>query len=83
MKAEYVFRQVRTIPIPITTIGMRLPHNRTDGERVAASKPQALGMVANARLRLNTYKAGIAGYLVPFLKSNYHILSFPHMLSQV
>jgi len=31
---------------PQTTIGMRLPHDRIDGKWVAASKPQALGMVA-------------------------------------
>ncbi|HCO96577.1 MAG TPA: hypothetical protein DIU00_22000, partial [Phycisphaerales bacterium] len=48
---------VRTIPIPITTIGMRLPPNRINGERVAASKPQALGMVVNDKLRLNRYNA--------------------------
>ena len=32
---------------PQTTIRMRLPPNRIDVKRVAASKPQALGMVAN------------------------------------
>jgi len=37
------------------TIGMRLPPNRIDGKWVAASKPQALGMVANDKVRLNTY----------------------------
>ncbi|HCO96461.1 MAG TPA: hypothetical protein DIU00_21395, partial [Phycisphaerales bacterium] len=50
----------RAIPIPIKTIGMRLPHEKIVGERVAysntwlaipkkrvaASKPQALGMVS-------------------------------------
>ena len=53
----YVFSQGRAIPIPIpiTTIGMRLPHDRIVGKRVAASNPQALGMDANDRLRLNTY----------------------------
>ena len=51
----HVFSQVKAIPIPIATIGMRLPPNRIEGKRVAASKPQALGMVANVKLRLNTY----------------------------
>ena len=37
------------------TIGMRLPPNSIGGKWVAASKPQALGMVANIKLRLNTY----------------------------
>jgi hypothetical protein len=36
---------------------MRLPPNRINGKWVAASKPQALGMVANTRIRLNTYFA--------------------------
>jgi len=49
----YVFSQVRAIPI--TTIGMRLPRDRIDVESVAASKPQALGMVVNAGVRLNRY----------------------------
>ena len=39
----------KAIPIPITTIGMRLPRDRIVGKRVAASKPQALGMVENDR----------------------------------
>jgi len=47
---------------PQTTIGMRLPHNRIDGKRVVASKPQALGMVENERSRLNTY-VGLTGRL--------------------
>jgi hypothetical protein len=34
---------------------MRLPHNRIDENWVAASKPQALGMVKNAIGQLNTY----------------------------
>jgi hypothetical protein len=46
MKFEYNPKE-RAIPIPITTIGMRLPPDRIVGEQVAASKPQALGMVAN------------------------------------
>ena len=45
---------------PQTTIGMRLPHNRIDGKWVAASKPQALGMVGNERSRPNTY-VGLSG----------------------
>jgi hypothetical protein len=49
----HVFSRVRAIPI--TTIGMRLPHNRIYEEKVASSKPQALGMVASARGWLNTY----------------------------
>jgi hypothetical protein len=56
------FRE-KAIPIPITTIGMRLPPNRIDGIWVAASKPvlgevegpQALGMAANTIVQLNTY----------------------------
>jgi hypothetical protein len=52
---NYALSQGKAIPIPITTIGMRLPHNIIDKKRVAASKPQALGMVANARGRLNTF----------------------------
>jgi len=44
-------------PSRCTTIGMRLPLDRIDGKRVAASKPvlsevegpQALGMVANKK----------------------------------
>ena len=62
--AKYVFSHGRTIPIPIMTIGMRLPPNRIDVKWVAASKPQALGMVVNTRGRLNTYpaKAGIYNY---------------------
>jgi hypothetical protein len=63
-----MFRQVRAIPIPIMTIGMRLPPNRIDAKRMAASKsvlsevegPEALGMDANARLRLNTFKIHFA-----------------------
>jgi hypothetical protein len=47
---KYMFSRGRAIPIPITTIGMRLPHNRIDIKRVTASKPQALGMIANNRL---------------------------------
>ena len=43
-----------SIPIPITTIGMRLPPNRIVGKWVAASKPQALGMASDARGRLKT-----------------------------
>ena len=39
----------KAIPIPITTIGMGLPHIRIDAKWVAASKPQALGMVENDR----------------------------------
>ena len=50
---------VRAIPILITTIGMRLPHNRIDAESVAASKPQALGMVSNDGLRLNYTELGL------------------------
>ncbi|OHB64284.1 MAG: hypothetical protein A2168_05450 [Planctomycetes bacterium RBG_13_50_24] len=46
---------------PQTTIGMRLPPDRIDGKRVAASKPQALGMVENARGRLNMYKLKALG----------------------
>ncbi len=46
----------RAIPIPLTTIGMRLPPNKTDRKRVASSKPKALGMVTNDRSRLNTYR---------------------------
>jgi len=42
-----IFSQRRAIPIPITSIGMRLPHSRVDKSWVAASKPQALGMVTN------------------------------------
>ncbi|HUT46134.1 MAG TPA: hypothetical protein VMX36_07590 [Sedimentisphaerales bacterium] len=38
---------------------MKLPPNRIDGKRVASSKPQALGMVENARGRLNMYFAGM------------------------
>jgi len=45
----------KAIPIPITTIGMRLPPNRVVRKWVAASKPQALGMVMNTGSRLNTY----------------------------
>jgi hypothetical protein len=37
---------------------MRLPPDKIDGKWVAASKPQALGMVENVRGRLNTYFAG-------------------------
>jgi|GEM_PF-313653 len=55
--AMYANIQGRAIPIPITTIVMRLPRNRIDGKRVAASKPQALGMVENTRGRLNTHSA--------------------------
>jgi hypothetical protein len=52
---SYVFSQGKAIPIPITTIGMRLPPKTIDTKRVAASKPQALGMVESARGRLNMY----------------------------
>ena len=34
---------------PRTTIGMRLPPSKINMKRVAASKPEALGMVANAK----------------------------------
>jgi hypothetical protein len=51
---KYMFSHRRTIPIPIKAIGMRLPHDRIDGKRVAASKPQALGMVENMKGLLNT-----------------------------
>jgi hypothetical protein len=40
---------------PLTTIGMRLPPDKIDVKRVAASKPQALGMVESTRGRLNAY----------------------------
>ncbi|OHB63583.1 MAG: hypothetical protein A2168_02390 [Planctomycetes bacterium RBG_13_50_24] len=51
---------------PQTAIWMRLPLDRIDEKRVAASKPvlsevegsQALGMAANAIARRNTYYAG-------------------------
>jgi hypothetical protein len=43
--------QRRTIPIQITTIGMRLPHDIIVEKRVAASKPKALGMDANDKLQ--------------------------------
>ncbi|HCO95060.1 MAG TPA: hypothetical protein DIU00_14095 [Phycisphaerales bacterium] len=65
--AIHVFSQGRAIPIPIMTIGMRLPPNRIDGKRVAASKPQALGMVANDKLRLNTYSATMNSLILIFL----------------
>ena len=64
---SYVFSQIRAIPIPITTIGMRLPPDRTDGKRVAASKPQALGMDANDRLRLKTYSTMMNSSILIFL----------------
>jgi hypothetical protein len=59
---RYVLSQKEAIPIPITTIGMRMPPSKIDAKRVAASKPvlseaegpDALGMVAIARGRLNT-----------------------------
>jgi hypothetical protein len=51
---RYVLSQKETIPIPITTIGMRLPPSKINAKRVAASKPEALGMVAIARGWLNT-----------------------------
>ena len=40
----------RTIPIPMTTIGIRLPPNSIDVIWVAASKPKVLGMDENAEL---------------------------------
>ena len=63
----YVFSPGRAIPIQITTIGMRLPSNRIDEKRVAASKPQALGMDANNRLRLKTYSPMINSSILIFL----------------
>jgi len=45
---------------------MRLPPNRIDVKRVAASKPQALGMVENTRGRLNTYFAGMTALIGQF-----------------
>jgi hypothetical protein len=45
----YEFSRVKAIPIPMTTIGMRLPHDRINIKWVAASKPQALGMVENIK----------------------------------
>ena len=51
---RYVLSQKEAIHIPITTIGMRLPPSKIDAKSVAASKPEALGMVAIARGRLNT-----------------------------
>src|SRR4030042_4783775 len=42
-------------PSPQMTTWMRLPPDRIDAKRVAASRPQALGMVANNRLQLKTY----------------------------
>ena len=65
--AMYVFSQERAIPIPITTIVMRLPPDGIDVKRVAASKPQALGMDANAGLRLNTYCAMMNSMILIFL----------------
>jgi len=44
-KNDVYISQGIAIPIPIMTIGMRLPHDRINGKRVAASKPQALVMV--------------------------------------
>jgi len=52
---KFQYKLATAIPIPITTIGMRLPHVRINVKRVAASKPKALGMVANA-VRLTTIK---------------------------
>ena len=51
----YVFDHGRAIPILITTIGMRLLHDRISVKRVASSKPKALGTVENTKDRLNTY----------------------------
>jgi len=51
----YVFSQERTIP------------DRIDGKRVAASKPQALGMDANSILRLKTYSVMINSSIMIFL----------------
>jgi hypothetical protein len=48
---KYMFSRGRTIPIQITTIGMRLPHDIIVEKRVAASKPKALGMDANDKLQ--------------------------------
>jgi hypothetical protein len=54
---------------------MRLPHNRIDENGVASSKPvlsevegpQALGMLENAILLLNTYKTNVAITIVALL----------------
>jgi len=37
---RYVLSQKEAIPIPITTIGMRLPPSKINAKRVAASKPE-------------------------------------------
>jgi hypothetical protein len=50
----YVFSRGKAIGIEDTRqSSMRLPPNRVSGKRVAASKPQALGMDADAKGWLN------------------------------
>ena len=62
-----MFRQGRAIPIPINDNRDEAATQRINVKRVAASKPQALGMVDNAKLCLNTYKADVAISFVAFL----------------
>jgi len=64
------------------TIGMRLPPNRINGKWVAASKPQALGMVVNDKVWLNTYliKKTTAFVVIPeygYLKTEIKLLLPP------
>ena len=56
------------IPIPITTIGMKLPPDKINiKRRVAASKPQALGMVADVRFQINTCSEMMNSSILVFL----------------